>query len=60
MQKSPRFEALFEFNLEIERTFHKLKRQKAIQEEQTTSNMTGGEEAQRQTLRDFVTPGVHS
>jgi len=45
MQKSPRFEALFQFNLEIEMTFHKLKRQKAIQEEKIASSMVGGETA---------------
>jgi len=55
MQKSP----LFEFDLEIERTFHKLKRQRALL---TASQfeMAGGEEAQRRTLRDYVTPGAHS
>jgi len=50
MQKNP----LFEFYLEIERTFHKLKRQRALQTEQTTSSMPGGEETQKGTLRDYV------
>ena len=52
MQNNP----LFEFDLKIERTFHKLKRQRAFL---TTSTMTGGE-AQRRTLKDYVTPGAHS
>ena len=40
--------------------FHKLKWQKAIQEEeQATFNIAGGEEPQRKTLRDFVDPEVH-
>jgi len=55
MQKSP----LFEFDPEIERTFHKLKRQRA-QLIASTSEMVGGEEVQKRTLRDYVTPGVHS
>ena len=55
MQKSP----LFEFDPEIERTFHKLKRQRA-QLIPSISEMAGGEEAQRRTLRDYVTLGVHS
>ena len=55
MQKSP----LFDFNLEIERTFHKLKRQRALLIESEFS-MAGREEEQRRTLRDFVTPGVYS
>jgi len=55
LQKSP----LFEFDLEIERTFHKLKRQRALLIE-SASEMAGGEEAQRRTLRDYVTSGVHS
>ena len=55
MQKSP----LFEFDPEIERTLHKLKRQRA-QLTESTSEMAGGGEEQRRTLRDFVTPGVHS
>ena len=55
MQMSP----LFEFDPEIERTFHKLKRQRA-QLIAFTSSMVGGEEAQRRTLRDYITPGVHS
>jgi len=55
MQKSP----LFEFNPEIERTFHKLKRQRA-QLIESEFSMTGGEAAQRRTLRDYVTSGVHS
>jgi len=45
MQKKPHFGALFEFDLEIERIFHKLKRQKAFHEATTISNMVGGEEA---------------
>jgi len=48
MQKNP----LFEFDHEIERTFHKLKRQRALL---TASSMAGEEEAQRQTIRDYVT-----
>jgi len=38
---------------------HKLKRQKA-QLIASASEMAGGEEAQRRTLRDYVTPGAHS
>jgi len=53
MQKNP----LLEFDPEIERIFHKLKRQIALL---TKSSMAGGEEVQRQTLRDYVTPGAHS
>jgi len=49
--------ALLEFDPEIERIFHKLKRQIALL---TKSSMAGGEEVQRQTLRDYVTPGAHS
>ena len=55
MQKSP----LFEFVLKIERTFHKLKRQRALLIESKFS-MVGREEEQRRTLWDYVTPGVHS
>jgi len=55
MQKSP----LFEFDPEIERTFHKLKTQRALLIESEFS-MAGGEEAQRRTLRDYVTLGAHS
>jgi len=55
MQKS----SLFEFDPEIERPFHKLKRQRA-QLIASASEMAGGEEAQRRTLRDYVTPGAHS
>ena len=55
MQKNP----LFEFDPEIERTFHKLKKQRA-QLIESTSKMAGSEEAQRQTLRDYVTLGAHS
>ena len=55
MQKSP----LFESDPKIETSFHKLKRQRA-QLIASTSEMVGGEEAQRRTLRDYVTPGVHS
>jgi len=37
-----------------------LKRKKVIhEEEQTTSHMGGGEEAQWRTLRDFITLVVH-
>jgi len=50
-------ELSFEFHPEIERTFHKLKRQKAFL---TTSSMVGGEEAQRWTLWDSVPSGAHS
>jgi len=57
MQKNPHFGALFKFDPEIERTFHKLKRRKAFQEVTTTSKMVGGEDVQRQTLRDYVTLG---
>ena len=45
MQKSP----LFEFDPEIERTFHKLKRQRVLLIA-FKSKMAGGEEAQRRTL----------
>jgi len=55
MQKSP----LFEFDPEIERTLHKLKRQRALLTESEFS-MAGREEEQRTTLRDYVTSGVHS
>jgi len=55
MQKGP----LFEFDPEIVRTFHKLKRQRA-QLIASTSEMAGGEEAQRRTLCDYVTLGAHS
>jgi len=55
MQKSP----LFEFDHEIERTFHKLKRQRALLIA-SQSSMARGEEAQRRTLRDYVTLGAHS
>ena len=48
MQKSPPFE----FDPEIERTFDKLKRQRALLIESEFS-MAGGEEAQRRTLRDL-------
>ena len=47
MQKNPHFGALFEFDPEIERTSHKLKRQRPFQEEQTISMMKGGEDVQR-------------
>jgi len=55
MQKSP----LFEFDPAIKITFHKLKRQRALVTA-SESSMTGGEEAQRRTLRDYVTSGAHS
>ena len=54
MQKNPHFRALFEFDPEIERTFHKLKRQRAFQEETTTSKMVSGEDVQRRTLCEPV------
>jgi len=60
MQKNPHFGALFEFDPEIERTFHELKRQKAFQEVTTTSNMAGGANMQRRTLWDDDTSQVHS
>jgi len=55
MQKSH----LFEFDPEIESTFHKLKRQRALLIAYE-SEMAGREKAQRHTLRDYVTPGAHS
>jgi len=55
LQKSP----LFPFDPKIERTFHKLKRQRALLIESELS-MSGREEEQRKTLRDYVTPGVHN
>jgi len=55
MQKS----SLFEFDPEIERIFHKLKRQRALLIESEFS-MAGRDEEQRRTLRDYVTPGAHS
>jgi len=55
MQKRP----LFKFDLGIERPCHKLKRQRALLIESEFS-MAGREEEQMRTLRDFVTPGVHS
>jgi len=48
-----------EFDPEIERTFYKLKRQRALLIA-SESEMAGGEEVQRRTLRDYVTPGAHS
>ena len=59
MQNNSHFGAPFEFDPKIEPTFHKLKRQKVLQEVTTTSNMVGGEETQRRTLRDYVTPEAH-
>jgi len=53
MQKS----RLFEYDPETEITFHKLKRQRALL---TASTMAGGEEAQRQAFRDYVTSGARS
>jgi len=47
----------FEFDPVIERSFQKLKRQRALL---STSSMAKGEEAQRRTLRDYVTQGAHS
>ena len=55
MQKSH----LFEFDPDIERTFHKLKKQRALLIA-SPSSMAGGGEAQRWTLRDYVTMGAHS
>jgi len=55
MQKS----SLFEFDPEIERTFHKLKRKRALLIKFEFS-MAGREEEQRRTLRGYVTLGVHS
>jgi len=43
MENNPYFRALFEFDLEIERTFGKLQRQKAFQKEQTISTVVGEE-----------------
>jgi len=42
MHKSPFLGEFFEFDPEIDQTFHKLKRQRAYQEETTTSTMGGG------------------
>jgi len=53
MQNNP----LFKFDPGIDRTFHKLKRKRALL---TKSSMARGEEAQRRILRDYVTPGAHS
>jgi len=50
MQKSPHFGASFEFDLKIERTFHNLKKQRALEESTFTPTMAGGEEAERRTL----------
>jgi len=55
MQKSP----FFEFDPKIERIFHKLKQQRALLIS-FESEMAGGEEAQRLTIQDFITPGAHS
>jgi len=55
MQKS----SLFEFDPKIEKTFHKLKRQRALLTA-SQSVMARGEEAQRRTLRNYVTSGAHS
>jgi len=63
MHESSNFGALFKFDLEIEPTLHRLKRQRQIQEELevdiSTSMMAGGEDAQR-TLWDYATLGPHS
>jgi len=58
MHKSSHFRALFEFDPDIERTSHKLKRQLASQEEPTASMMAGGEDVQQRTLWDYVTLGL--
>jgi len=47
MQKTP----LFEFDPEKERTFHKLKRQRALLTA-SPSSMVGREEAEKRTLGD--------
>jgi len=60
MQKNPLFGTLFEFDLEIKWSFHKLKRQQAFQEEPTTFTMGGGENVLRKTLREYAIPRVHS
>ena len=59
MHKSPKCRALFDFDLEHERTFHSLKRRRAFQEGTSTSTMEGGEDGQRRTLTDYVTLGTH-
>jgi len=59
MQKNPHFRASFEFDPGIERTFHKLKKQKVLEESTSTPMMARGEEAQRRTLRDYVILGAH-
>ena len=53
MQKNP----LFKFDPEIERTFHKLKRQRVLL---TAFAMVEGEEAQSRTLIDYGTLGAYS
>jgi len=64
MQKDHRFATLFEFDPEIEMTFHRLKRHYQLEERSKeaapTSSMVGVEEAQRRILRDYVTPGAHN
>ena len=58
MHKNPQFTALFEFDSEIEMTFQRLKSHRQF--EQTFAKAIDGEEAQRGTFRNFVTPKVHS
>ena len=60
MQENPHFEASFKFDLEIERTFKKFKKQIALEESTSTPTMVGGEKAQRRTLQDCITPGAHT
>ena len=64
MHKDPQFAALFEFDPEIERTFRRSKRhcqfKERFEEVTSTPTMAEGEDAQRKTLLDFVTPGIHS
>jgi len=63
MHKNPHLGSLFEFDVEIESTFHNLKRHQYIQEESeadtSTSMMVDGENVQRRTPRDYVTLGAH-
>ena len=60
MHKDPRFAALFEFDPEIWRTFHRLKRHRQFgerfEEGTSTPTMIDEDEAQRRTPRNFVTP----
>lgn len=62
MHKSSSPRTLFKFEPKIEHTFHKLKRQQKIQEEQEVANpkpRMAGEDEQRMTIRGDVTPGVY-